>query len=101
MVRLMRIRWGIVRVIAATILAVTLPEAGVASTPSLSSSERVDNSANDHHGTLSNPTRQGIAVWVTGANPSSGSDELVLGHRAARGFLDQYWHHAGGAEVDL
>ncbi len=45
--------------------------------------------------TLSNPTRREITVWVAGANPSSGSDELVLGHRAARGFLDQYWHHAG------
>ena len=44
---------------------------------------------------FSNPTRREITVWVAGANPSSGSDELALGHTAARSFLDQYWHRAG------
>jgi hypothetical protein len=44
---------------------------------------------------LSNPDRGAITLWVTGAAGSSGSDELALGHAAARAFLDQYWHRAG------
>jgi hypothetical protein len=44
---------------------------------------------------LSNPDRGPVTLWVTGAAGSSGADELVLGHEAARAFLDQYWHHAG------
>jgi hypothetical protein len=44
---------------------------------------------------LSNPDRSQIALRVTGAADSSGTDELALGHTAARSFLDQYWHRAG------
>ncbi len=44
---------------------------------------------------LSNPDRSPIALWITGAADSAGADELVVGHAAARAFLDQYWHHAG------
>ncbi len=44
---------------------------------------------------LSNPTPRPITLWITAAGPSSGSDELVLGHGAARDFLTQYWHRAG------
>ncbi len=45
--------------------------------------------------TLSNPTPMPITVWAAGANGGPGSDELAVGHEAARRFLDQYWHHAG------
>jgi hypothetical protein len=44
---------------------------------------------------LCNPDRSPITLWVTGAAGSAGTDELGLGHAAARAFLDQYWHHAG------
>lgn len=44
---------------------------------------------------LSNPERDPMTLWVTGAAGRSGADELSLGHAAARDFLDQYWHHAG------
>lgn len=44
---------------------------------------------------LSNPGRVPVALWVTGAAGNAGSDELALGHAAARAFLDQYWHRAG------
>ncbi len=44
---------------------------------------------------LSNPEREPIALWVTGAAGHSGVDELALGHEAARDFLTQYWHRAG------
>jgi hypothetical protein len=44
---------------------------------------------------LSNPDRAPIALWVMGAAGHSGPDELVIGHAAARAFLEQYWRHAG------
>ncbi|HKV44098.1 MAG TPA: hypothetical protein VJT32_05400 [bacterium] len=44
---------------------------------------------------LSNPARTPIELWLTGAAGDAGGDELVIGHAAARAFLDQYWHHAG------
>ncbi len=43
---------------------------------------------------VSNPTPKRAAVWVTGALPNAGTDELVIGHAAARDFLTQYWRHA-------
>ena len=43
---------------------------------------------------VSNPTPSRAAVWVTGAVPNTGADELVIGHTAARDFLTQYWRHA-------
>lgn len=45
--------------------------------------------------TLSNPTRSPVTLWVSGAQSRSGSDELALGHEAAREFLEEYWDHAG------
>ncbi len=44
---------------------------------------------------LSNPTPRPVTLWITAAGLSSGSDELVLGHGAARDFLTQYWYRAG------
>ena len=44
---------------------------------------------------LSNPDRSPLALWVTGAAASAGTDEMGLGHEAARAFLGQYWHRAG------
>ena len=44
---------------------------------------------------FSNPDREPVTVWVTGAAGNAGADELALGHAAARAFLDQYWHRAG------
>lgn len=45
---------------------------------------------------LSNPARRPVVLWVAGAIPDPGSDELVLGHEAAHEFLRQYWHHVAG-----
>jgi len=44
---------------------------------------------------ISNPTPKPGTLWVTGAVPNAGADELVIGHGAARDFLTQYWRHAG------
>jgi len=43
---------------------------------------------------VSNSMPRPAAVWVTGAVPNAGADELVIGHTAARDFLTQYWRHA-------
>jgi hypothetical protein len=43
---------------------------------------------------LSNPTSRRAAVWVTGGPPNVGTDELLIGHAAARDFLMQHWRHA-------
>ena len=44
---------------------------------------------------LSNPDARPVSLWITAAGPGDGSDELVLGHGAARDFLAQYWSRAG------
>jgi hypothetical protein len=44
---------------------------------------------------LSDPAPGPVVLWVTGAAGTAGTDELSVGHGAARAFLDQYWHHAG------
>jgi hypothetical protein len=44
---------------------------------------------------ISNPTPRRATLWVTGAVPNAGADELVIGHAAARDFLTQYWRRAG------
>jgi len=44
---------------------------------------------------LSNPGGAPITLWVMGATGSAGTDELSIGHSAARAFLAQYWRRAG------
>jgi len=44
---------------------------------------------------LSNPTRSAITLWVNGTGAGPTTTELASGHAAARGFLEQYWRHAG------
>lgn len=44
---------------------------------------------------VSNPDPTPIRIWITGAAGAPASDELAVGHAAARVFLDQFWHHAG------
>ena len=44
---------------------------------------------------LSNPDSAPITLWVMGATGGAGTDELSIGHSAARAVLAQYWHHAG------
>jgi hypothetical protein len=45
--------------------------------------------------TLSNPTEAPVTVWITGAQSGPSGNELVMGHEAARTFLEAYWRHAG------
>lgn len=45
--------------------------------------------------TLSNPTASPATAWITGAQSGPSGNELVMGHGAARAFLEAYWRHAG------
>ena len=44
---------------------------------------------------LSNPTPSPARLWVVGATGGPHRDELLVGHTAARGFLEQYGARAG------